>query len=232
MKRLFLAAFFASAAMFNVAVSTADVVDGGFEDVAAPDVNGDVLLNNWNHWTFDSDALDGGTPWSRTEDASATTWASGSSPPSGRFLSLGSGNTGTSGAWQETGVDAGVTYVLSADSGADAWWLPTGNMLLEWYDASGASLGIDQRNTIDPAVYGQNFDIAHPWETFTLTATAPAGAASAKVEFSAIGGSGGNATGSLGFDNISFVAVPEPSSAAIVLVGGVFAAIRRRRVAG
>jgi hypothetical protein len=49
--------------------------------------------------------------------------------------------------------------------------------------------------TVDPAVYGQNFDIPHPWAPYSLVATAPAGATKVNVEFMSTG------SGSVWFEN-------------------------------
>jgi hypothetical protein len=109
----------------------------------------------------------------------------------------------------------GITYTLTVDSGADDWWLPTGTMIMFFLDDLDAELGQASRNTVDPAVYGENYDIVHPWETYSLSATAPLGTTQIKVEFTA-----NNATGSVGFDNAVLV-VPEPASVGLFMLGAV-----------
>jgi hypothetical protein len=68
--------------------------------------------------------------------------------------------------------------------------------------------------TVDPAVYGNNYDIPHPWSNFTLTAVAPIDTALVKVELAEP-----NGTGTVWFDNADLEVVPESSTLALVAVG-------------
>jgi glucosylceramidase len=99
-------------------------------------------------------------------------------------------DTGAGGFSQTVPATAGMKYTLSVLSGADAWWLPYGEMRMFFLNASNAQVGQAVRATVDPAVYGQNYDIPHPWARYTLTATAPAGTTQVKVEFSEPHGQG------------------------------------------
>jgi len=171
--------------------------------------NGDFNLpgdgsqaTDWNPWSW-------GNGWANTE---IPAWGS----PGGTYqISVGAAGGGGGGFFQIVPVTGGNNYTLSVDSGADAWWLPTGTMTMFFLDASDIEVGSATRNTVDPAVYGENFDIPHPWTSYSLTALAPAGATQVKVEFAA-----NNATGSIGFDNASLMtAVPEPGSVALLALG-------------
>lgn len=168
--------------------------------------NGDFNLpgdgtpaTGWVNWSW-------GNGWANTEIAS---WGS----PGGTYhLAVGASGDGGGGYYQLVPVTPGTEYTLTADSGADAWWLPTGTMAMIWLRDDTIDLldpnnivSEDVRNSVDPAVYGENYDIPHPWESYSLTATAPEGAFFVKVELAA-----NNATGSIGFDNASLVMTDNP----------------------
>ncbi len=169
-------------------------------------VNGDFELpgtgdpaTGWVNWAW-------GNGWANTEIAG---WGS----PGGTYhIAVGASGGGGGGYYQLIPVTAGTEYTLTTDSGADAWWLPTGTMAMIWLRSDTQDLldpnnivSEDIRNTVDPAVYGGGFDIPHPWESYSLTATAPAGAFFVKVELAA-----NNATGSVGFDNVVFTLENNP----------------------
>ena len=169
-------------------------------------VNGDFELpgdgtpaTGWVAWFW-------GGGWANTEIAA---WGS----PGGTYhIAVGAAGNGGGGYYQLIPVTAGEPYSLTVDSGADAWWLPTGTMAMIWLrndtldplDPENIIIE-DIRNTVDPAVYGDNYDIPHPWESYSLAGTAPAGATMVKVELAA-----NNATGSIGFDNASLTLTNNP----------------------
>ncbi len=127
---------------------------------------------------------------------------------------------GGGGFFQTISATAGTEYNLTVSSGADAWWLPTGRMTMFFLDSSPTPVELGQatRNTVDPAVYGQNYDIAHPWAAYSLTGTAPVGTTQIKVEFAS--NNPGGVGGAIYFDNASLTAVvPEPGAAALVALG-------------
>ncbi|HTS17674.1 MAG TPA: PEP-CTERM sorting domain-containing protein [Verrucomicrobiae bacterium] len=130
------------------------------------------------------------------------------------YMADGGGSSAGGGEYQIVSASAGFTYTLTVESGAEAWWLPYGEMRLFFMDASTNQLVEDFRSTVDPAVYGQNYDIAHPWANYTLVATAPVDTAFVKVEFAEP-----NGTGTVWFDNAVLTVVPEPSTVAL-LIGG------------
>lgn len=172
--------------------------------------NGDFNLlgdgttaTDWSAWSW-------GGGWANTEIAP---WGS----PGGTYhIAVGASGDGGGGYYQIIPATAGVNYELSVDSGADAWWLPTGTMTMFFLDGLDTELGSASRNTVDPAVYGEDqFDIPHPWETYQLVATSPEGTTQIKVEFAA-----NNATGSVGFDDASLLSVvPEPTTAGLLALG-------------
>lgn len=169
---------------------------------------GGVTADNWSGWSW-------GNGWANTEIAG---WGS----PGGTYhTAVGAAGGGGGGFFQIVPAAAGVEYTLTVDSGADAWWLPTGTMIMFFLDEFDVEVGQASRNTVDPAVYGDNYDIPHPWENYSLIATSPAGTAKIKVELAA-----NNATGSVGFDNA--VLIPEPTSLALWGVGVLALAFRRK----
>ncbi|MCV2356029.1 PEP-CTERM sorting domain-containing protein [Paucibacter sp. B2R-40] len=163
-------------------------------------------FNSKANWTQASVA--GG--WANFENAPAVS-LNGS-----QYLVTGAAGNGGGGSFSQTVLaTAGQNYTLSVFSGADAWWLPTGSMTMYFLN-NATLLGSASRNTVDPAEYGTNYDIPHPWAAYALKGTAPAGTTEIRVEFAA-----NNATGSIWFEDASLTvsAVPEPSSAALLALG-------------
>jgi hypothetical protein len=133
----------------------------------------------------------------------------------------GSGGSGGGGGFFQTVPGtAGMSYTLTVDSGADAWWQPTGTMTMIWLDNADTILGQAIRNTVDPAVYGWTYDQPHPFANYSLTAVAPVGTTKVKAEFAA-----NWATGSVWFENA--VLTPEPATLTILGLGGLL--LRRRK---
>ncbi len=173
------------------------------------DPTGGVTADDWEAWSW-------GNGWANTEIAA---WGS----PGGTYhTAVGASGGGGGGHFQIVAATEGMTYELTVDSGAEAWWLPTGTMIMFFLDDADTELGQASRNTVDPAVYGENYDIAHPWETYSLTGTAPVGTTKIKIELTA-----NNATGSVGFDNAVLEVVPEPATLALLGLGGLL--LRRRK---
>lgn len=165
---------------------------------AAPD--------NWTTWSYGGGwaTCQISTPPSLTPDA----------PDGSYYMADGGSSSAGGGEYQTIAATAGLTYQLTVDSGAQAWWLPYGEMRLFFLDASQTQLVEDFQSTVDPAVYGQNYDIAHPWSTYTLTAVAPVNTAFVKVELAEP-----NGTGTVWFDNAVLTAVPEPGTIALAGIG-------------
>jgi hypothetical protein len=163
---------------------------------------------NWQGWSWS-------TGWANHEIKAGT---------DGYCIVVGNGwYDGGGGFYQAVSGTAGTEYTLTVDSGADAWWQPTGEMALIWLDGSNTELGKAARFTVDPAVYGWTYDQPHPWASYSLTATAPVGTTQVKVEFASRmpGGVGG----SIWFDNA--VLTPEPATLTILGLGGLL--LRRRK---
>jgi hypothetical protein len=136
---------------------------------AAPD--------NWTTWTY-------GGGWANHENNAGITL-------DGSYYMVNGGNASAGGGeYQIVAGTAGHTYTLSVQSGADAWWLPYGEMRLFFLGADASQLAVFVQPTVDPAVYGLNYDIPHPWSNYTLMATAPAGTTQIKVEFTEPNGTG------------------------------------------
>ncbi len=84
------------------------------------------------------------------------------------------------GFFQTVAATPGVAYELTADSGAQAWWQPEGEMRLIFLDASNNVLAQNTQVTVDPTSWTAN-DQGQAWSLFSLTATAPANTTQAKV---------------------------------------------------
>jgi hypothetical protein len=172
------------------------LVNGDFNNpssVAAPDA--------WSTWSY-------GGGWANHQNNT-------SGPLDGvdgsYYMAAGGGSSAGGGVYQVVPGTVGSTYTLTVDSGAQAWWLPYGEMRMFFLDAGNSQLSESFQPTVDPAVYGNNYDIAHPWSNYTLTAVAPANTTQVKVEFAEPYG-----TGTVWFDNAVLTVVPEPSSLALV----------------
>jgi hypothetical protein len=168
--------------------------------------------DNWNGWNY-------GWSWANHENNAGVSY------DGSYYLVTGGGDNAGAGFFQTVPATAGTEYQLSVLSGADAWWLPTGKMTMFFLDSTSFELGQATRNTVDPAVYGQNFDAPHPWAAYSLTGTAPAGTTQIKVEFAA-----NWPTGSIWFENAVLTAqvVPEPGTATLLALGVGLLLVRRR----
>lgn len=160
----------------------------------------------WSGWSW-------GSGWANHENNAGVSY------DGSYYLVAGAAGGGGGGFHQTVSAAAGTEYTLSVLSGADAWWLPTGQMIMFFLNDAGDQVGVAQANTVDPAVYGENYDIPHPWAGYSLTAVAPEGTTQIKVELACNPG-----TGSVWFENA--VLVPEPLTPALLGLGGLF--MRRR----
>ena len=153
--------------------------------------------DNWSGWSW-------GGGWANHENNGPVTY-------DGSYYIVAGGmnyDAGGGGFFQTVSGTAGLDYRLSVLSGADTWWLPYGEMRLFFLDSSNTQLGPTViQPTVDPAVYGQNYDIPHPWAPYSVTATAPAGTTQIKVEFAEPHG-----TGSVWFENAYLTVIPEPGT--------------------
>ena len=146
----------------------------------------------WTPWAW-------GNGWANHENKIGVTY-NGS-----YYLVVGASGDGGGGFYQAVPAIPGKEYILTVLSGADAWWLPTGTMSLVWLDETGEIISDSTRNTVNPAVYGENYDIPHPWDAYTHSAVAPIGTSQVKVEFSCNPG-----TGSVWFENAVLSIISNP----------------------
>jgi hypothetical protein len=170
--------------------------------------------DNWQGWSW-------GSGWANHENVGTVTY-------DGSYYIVAGGidpNSGGGGFFQTVSGTEGLTYQLSVLSGADAWWLPYGEMRLFFLDSGNNQLGSTLvQSTVDPAVYGNNYDIAHPWASYSMTAIAPAGTTQVKVEFAEP-----NGTGSVWFENASLQVVPEPGTLSLAAAGAALLWVCSRR---
>jgi len=203
-------ALFVAAACLTAGVARANLlINGDFNDpssVAPP--------TGWSEWSY-------GGGWANHQNNT-------SGPLDGvdgtYYMADGGGSSAGGGEYQLVSGTAGFTYTLTVDSGAQAWWLPYGEMRIFFLDSSSNQLAESFQPTVDPAVYGPNYDIPHPWSNYTLTAVAPLNTALVKVEFAEP-----NGTGTVWFDNAVLTAVPEPSTFALVGMCVLAPLLMRRR---
>ena len=139
--------------------------------------------DNWSTWTT------GTVAWANHENKPAVTY-------DGSYYMVVGGQESAGGACHQTvHAVAGWTYELSVLSGADAWWLPYGEIRFYFLNCDGSQVGYSSTPTLDPDDYGNQTDIPHPWQTYTLSATAPSGASQLRVELMSAG------TGSIWYEN-------------------------------
>jgi len=147
------------------------------------------------------------------------------------YMAVGNGNGGSysTGLYEIVGATAGDSYTLSADSGAQAWWRPEGEMRLFFLDSGNNTLSESVVVTVDPNSWS-GYDQGQPWSLFSLTATAPANTTQAKVEFVMNGGQvGAWGGGTVWFDNASLSVVPEPGTLALAAAGAALLLAHNRK---
>jgi hypothetical protein len=145
--------------------------------------NSGASPDNWTTWV----APGGG--WANHENKVGITY------DGSYYMVVGGFEDEGGGCFQTVPATAGAVYELSVLSGADPWWLPYGEMRLFFLNAADNTVGSTARPTLNPPDYGEDLDIPHPWERYSLTATAPAGTTRVKVEFMSTG------TGSIWYEN-------------------------------
>jgi len=202
-KLIFCAAFLV---ITRPALSQNLLVNGDFNDPESG-----AAATSWTTWSY-------GGGWANHENNPGVTLNGSYYLVNGGFANAGGGQ------FQVVPGSAGLGYTLTVDSGADTWWLPYGEMRLFFLDADSNPLAQNFRGTVDPAVYGQNYDIAHPWANYSLTAVAPDGTTQVKVEFSSPTG-----TGSVWFENAMLTVVPEPGVSALMLLCGAIVVGARKK---
>lgn len=133
------------------------------------------------------------------------------------------GNAGGYGATVHQDVtvaDDGSSYGLSADSMLDAWWLNSGYLKLEFYDAGAVTM----LGEVESTHWTQSdYDTGVPMMNYQISGQAPAGT---EIVRAVLGtwGEGGTAR----FDNAVLEVVPEPATLSLFGVAGLALWIRRK----
>jgi len=125
------------------------------------------------------------------------------------YMACGGGGGGGGGVYQTVPGTAGLTYTLSVDAGAQAWWRPQGEMRLFFLDSLNNVLASTNPIIVSPA----NYDTGKPWANYSMSALAPAGTTQVKTEFAM----NGNEGGTVWFDNAVLTAIPEPTTVTLVI---------------
>jgi PEP-CTERM motif len=174
----------------------------------------------WTTWT-----------WPDWNGAWANQQNDGSAFDGTPYMAVGNwnGTAYSTGFYETVGATAGVSYQLSVESGAQAWWRPEGEMRLIFLDAGNNVLAQHTVVTVDPNSWSAN-DQGQPWNLFSLAATAPVNTTQAKAEFVMNGGQVGAAGGgTVWFDNASLSVVPEPGTVALAAAGAALLLAHTRR---
>ncbi|QEG36556.1 PEP-CTERM sorting domain-containing protein [Bythopirellula goksoeyrii] len=182
-------------------VANANLLSNG--DFNSP--NSTAPPDSWNLWTFGGGWANHEFPMLVDNGQDNTGNYDGSYQ-----MSLGGFENAGGGVYQIVAATAGTEYQLSVDAGAQAWWLPTGEVRLFFLDAADAELASTVIKTTDSIHDPDIYDVGVVYQPWSLSATAPAGTTQAKVEFA-----NPNGTGSAWFDNASLTVVPEPASLAL-----------------
>jgi len=182
------------------------LINGDFNTPA-----GTGMPDGWNNWSWPD--------WNNA-------WVDRNGPAGSAFdgtpyMQAGNGNGGnySVGFYQTVAAAGGLTYALSVECGAQAWWRPEAEMRLIFEDAGGATLAQQVLVTVDPNSWTA-YDQGQPWAAFTVSGLAPDNTAQIKAEFVMNGGAvGAWGGGTVWFDNASLQVVPEPGTFGLLLLG-------------
>ncbi len=190
--------------------------NAGFESDVVPG-NAFPFTGVWESFSLDGDQFGGAT----------VVVSESSNPRTGArngFVGIFGEDNSFAGLFQDSPVAPGVEYTFSGyHANADAAPLGMGiEVRIEWVDAGGAVISATPNAT--PMIAGTDY------EPFSLTATAPAGAAFGRAVYAAqtFGGEPdpASSTGTVYLDDFNFI--PAPGSIALLGLGGL-GMIRRRR---
>ncbi len=200
-----------AAAFAMTGIASANLLSNGDFELGENDPVDPTQPNDLNpvDWTEDHS---GG--WSNREINGAM--------PDGYSYALGNAGGYGAEASQDVAVaDDGSWYKLSVDSALDAWWMNSGYLKLEFYDA-GATLLKEEES----AHWTQpGYDTGLPNTNYDLFSAAPAGTA----YVTAILGSWGEG-GTARFDNAVLEVVPEPATLGLLGLSGLVLYVRRRMI--
>jgi hypothetical protein len=194
--------------------------NGDFNSPAGTPPTDYAFPTSWSDWS--------GPDWN---NAWANRQNDGSSFDGSPYMAVGNGNGSgyAEGIYQVVGASAGLSYTLTVESGAQAWWRPEGEMRLIFLDAGDNVLAQNTLVTVDPNAWTA-YDQGQGWDLFSLTAIAPENTAQVKAEFAMNGGGveawGG---GTVWFDNASLTVVPEPGTLALAAAGAALLWANNRR---
>ena len=130
--------------------------------------------------------------------------------------------TGESSLYQVVGGGPNVTYTLTCDSGAEAWWLPYGEIRLIFLDGASAAIATNVVRITDSIHVeyngtNNNYDIGVVMQRWTNSAVSPVGTAFVKVELvCSVVGAGGN----VWFDNVELTSPAVPPVIANIYPNG------------
>jgi hypothetical protein len=196
MKRI---ALWLSALCLTTSLTSANLlINGDFNDpnsIAAP--------ASWSTWYY-------GGGWANHQTNTAPSLVADGVDGTWYMACGGAGSAG-GGLYQVVPGTAGLTYTLSVDAGAQAWWRPQGEMRLFFLDAGNNVLASTNPVIVAPA----NYDTGKPWANYSMSILAPAGTTQVKTEFAMNGQEGGT----VWFDNAVLTAIPEPSTV-VLAIGG------------
>lgn len=202
-------------AVFALAgIASANLITNGDFEIAG--TNG--YAAGWEGWAWGDSPFNEHTVKGLTDGGNDT-----------QLLNMGNGwYMGGAGAFQTVAATAGLEYQLSVDSGAAAWWQPTGLMEMFWLDATNGVIGSVARLTVDGEAGVPN-DTLQPMQTYVLSGYAPGGTESVKIEFSSRMPEG--VGGAITFDNASLTVIPEPATIGLLgIAGAVMVGLRRMRI--
>jgi hypothetical protein len=100
------------------------------------------------------------------------------------------------GTYQDVAGKAGTSYIFSADAALDAWWLNSGYLKFEFYNADGTAPEDLVGEFESPHFSQPDYDQGLEWANYSIEAVAPAGTATVRVILGTYG-EGGTAR----FDN-------------------------------
>lgn len=123
--------------------------------------------------------------------------------------------------FQDIAATPGLTYILTGWAGAEANYLAARSLFaIDFLDVGNSVIGSTELDLVAAGLFvgnGQPFN----YKEYTVMATAPANAVSVRARVSMIDGLGNPAGGGQAFvvDDLALVAVPEPTSMMLVLMG-------------
>lgn len=181
--------------------------------------NGDFELDNGVDPLVAADWVTWGGWWMNREVSGS--WP-GSVETDNHHLAIGAEGGYGAGAHQDISVaDDGSYYKLETQAMLDAWWLNSGYLKLEFYDATGTNM----LGFAESAHFSQpNYDVGLPVAVYSVVGQAPAGT---EIVRGILGtyGEGGTAR----FDYASVQVVPEPATLGLLGLSGLALWIVRRR---